>query len=355
MNHYMRALLIFAAVLLVSFGAVRGENEFVTERARAHYEPARAIDILHLKLEPQIDMPAGRITGAVTLTAVPLTNSLTRFTLHAVDMDVFSVTLNDADELPYQTDDTAVHVTLDHPYTTADTFTVRITYEAYPRMGLYFVRPSDDYPANPWQVWSQGEMIENRHWFPGWDYPNDRFTSEMIITVPQGMVAISNGALVDSATTDGATTFHWRESVPHVNYLISVVVGEYVETTDEWDGIPLSYFTLLEDSKYAELCFGKTPEMMGFFFEITGVRYPYEKYAQTVVNEFTWGGMENISATTLSRRTIHDERAHQDYQSDALVAHELAHQWFGDLVSFRSWDHAWLSEGFADYFETLYL
>ena len=118
--------------------------------------------------------------------------------------------------------------------------------------------------------------------------------------------------------------------------------------------IPLEYYVYKTNAKYAKLSFEKTPEIMKFFSEKIGYKYPYNKYAQTIVEDFIYGGMENITATTLTSTTIHDERAHLDVSSDGLVAHEMAHQWWGDLLTCRSWEHAWLNEGFATYFTALY-
>ncbi|MFQ5608053.1 MAG: M1 family aminopeptidase, partial [Candidatus Zixiibacteriota bacterium] len=140
----------------------------------------------------------------------------------------------------------------------------------------------------------------------------------------------------------------------HLTYLISLIIGEYHETRTDWDGIPITYYVHPSDRKLVDLAFGKTPDMMDFYSDKIGVRYPYEKYAQTCVHDFIWGGMENISATTMTRRMLHDKRAEIDYQTDGLVAHELAHQWWGDLLTTKNWNNTWLNEGFATYFDLLY-
>ncbi|MCH9032418.1 MAG: HEAT repeat domain-containing protein, partial [candidate division Zixibacteria bacterium] len=206
-------------------------------------------------------------------------------------------------------------------------------------------------------LWSQGETHESRHWFPCWDFPNDRQTSEMIVTIPDHMIAISNGELVDSIRNSRNQTirFHWRENVAHVTYLTSLVVGEFASAHDTADGIPIDYYVPKRHRNKIELSFSKTPDMVRFFNDKIGVKYPYEKYAQVTVGDFRWGGMENISATTLTDAILHNERAHLDYQSDGLVAHELAHQWWGDLLTCKNWNHIWLNEGFATYFDALFV
>ncbi|MEM1009630.1 MAG: M1 family metallopeptidase, partial [Myxococcota bacterium] len=234
------------------------------------------------------------------------------------------------------------------------TFEVRVKYSAKPRIGLNFVGPDKDYPNKPISVYSQGETEKNRYWYPSYDYTNMRFTSETLFSVPKGFRAISNGRLIEKRTQGGWTTFHHKMEHPHVNYLLSVVVGEFKVYKQSWKGIPIRSFVYAEDFKHAKRSFKNTPEMMKFFSEKTGVRYPYAKYDQTVVQDFNSGGMENITATTLSRRTIHSKVEHLDYRSDGLVAHELAHQWFGDFVTCRHWHELWLNESFATYFQQLY-
>ena len=140
-----------------------------------------------------------------------------------------------------------------------------------------------------------------------------------------------------------------------VSYLISLVVGDYVKIEERYKNIPVQYYVYPSQQQDATRSFSKTVDMMKFFSEKTGFDYPWQKYAQTVVNEFTYGGMENASATTLTDKTIHSGRAHLDVSSENLVAHELAHQWFGDLLTCRNWAHSWLNEGFASYFQALYV
>ena len=117
---------------------------------------------------------------------------------------------------------------------------------------------------------------------------------------------------------------------------------------------PVTYYVAPGREDDARRAFGNTPKMIQFFERAIGVPYPYAKYAQVAVSDFIFGGMENTSATTQTDGTLHDARAHLDFKSDPLVAHELAHQWWGDLLTCRDWAHAWLNEGFATYFEALW-
>lgn len=231
-----------------------------------------------------------------------------------------------------------------------------IRYRTQPRRGLYFIAPDDAYPLKETHAWTQGQDLDARAWFPCHTDPDDKASSEIVATVPAGMFALSNGELVARRDNgDGSATFHWRENVPHSAYLLSLVAGPFVELADKLDGLPVTYYVLPGREQDGWRALGRTPRMIRFFADRIGVAYPYEKYAQVCVSDFIFGGMENTSATTLTDMFMPDERMLPDYVGDSLVAHELAHQWFGDLVTCREWSHGWLNEGFATYFEAIWL
>jgi aminopeptidase N len=347
----LRALVVLSAI--VAFGGSACASVHV-DREREHQ-----YDVIHYALDIRIDENAGSVSGRVTMRLCPLI-PLSSLTVDAARMTINNVTLSTrtrktvAVQFTAEPEDLVVRFPV--AVNPSDTIALDIDYSCTPKAGLYFVRPDMAYPDLPTQVWSQGEMEENRDWFPCYDYPDDKATVEMRVTVNDKFVAISNGALVEVTenATDRTKTFYWYCAKPVVSYLISVVVGDYAEIKDRYKTIPLTYNVYPSQRADALRSFGKTPEMMKFFSEKTGFDYPWPKYSQTVVAEFTYGGMENVSATTLTDRTIHSERAHVDVRSEALVAHELAHQWFGDLLTCRNWSHAWLNEGFATYFQALY-
>lgn len=349
-------LSVCVGILCLASSVIATDKSFTTDRSTRHFTRARTYDIQHQKLEITIDMDAGTITGRQTLTISSLNDGLEQLTLDAVGLTIDGITDADGRTLGHEVTDDHILIDLHRSVRGNEPFEIRIDYHATPRLGMYFNRPDKGYPDKPKQVWTQGEMHESAHWFPCYDFPNDVMTSEMIVTVPAGNMVISNGALLETTSNakDGTVTYHWKESVPHVSYLTSVVVGEYRELKDEWDGIPIQSFVHPSEWDMAERSFSKTAAMMQFFSEKIGYRYPYEKYAQTTVHDFKWGGMENVSATTLTHRTLHDEAAHSDYQSDGLVAHELAHQWWGNLLTCKNWNHIWLNEGFATYFDKLF-
>ncbi len=320
-----------------------------------HYARSKDFHTGHIKLEVSFDIPKHRMFGAVTFTLSALNDGLRRVELDGVELLVRGVAL-DGRELEYEYSGRTIGVELGRELKSGEKVTFTVKYEASPRKGLYFIQPDEAYPSKPVQIWTQGEDEDSRYWYPCYDFPNDRSTSEVIATVPAKFTVVSNGKLLKvGENADGTRTFHWREEVPHPSYLNSLIVGEYVKLEDRFDGVPVEYYVPPGREEEARRSFGKTPAMMSFFSEKLGVKYPYEKYAQTVVTDFTFGGMENISATTQTELTLHDERAHLDFTSDGLVAHELAHQWFGDLLTCRDWSHGWLNEGFATYFDALFM
>jgi aminopeptidase N len=224
-----------------------------------------------------------------------------------------------------------------------------------PKDGLHFFGPSKADPDAPLLVWSQGQTTTNRFWFPSIDEPDQRQVTEMIVTVPEGFEAISNGKLAERQENpnDKTVTFDWRQEIPHPSYLVTLVVGQFDVVRHEWEGIPVLYYVPKGRKAEAEPTYGRTPEMLSYFSERFGVRYPWAKYAQVTCFQFG-GGMENTSATTMGDGILVDQRGLLDRNSESIVSHELAHQWWGDMVTCRDWSHTWLNEGFASYAEALW-
>ena len=229
--------------------------------------------------------------------------------------------------------------------------TVRFTIDYDGRIdngrGLTFI---DQRPHTPRQLWSQGEDMDNHFWFPTYDFPNDKATWELDATVPAGYTAVSNGALVsETPGAAGSRTLHWDQTRPSATYLVSLIVTRLARVHDSWRKIPVDYYVYPQDSALAWRLFHVTPDMIEVYSRLTGVPYPWQKYAQTTVADF-FGGMENVSATTLVD-WLPDARAYQDrpWYQYILIPHELAHQWFGDYVTTENWANTWLNEGFAEF------
>ena len=331
-------------------------SRFALPGSKPQYAPDRLCDIKHIKLELSFDIEKRKLFGVASTTLAPINDGLKYVDFDSVELDIKRVALDSGTPLEFEQLGEKLRVYFDKPRESNEELTIIISYEASPRRGLYFIMPDEAYPNKPFQIWSQGQDEDSRHWFPCYDYPNEKATSEVIVTVPGKYFALSNGKLV-SVTEDKqrkTKTYHWKQEIPHVTYLITLAVGEFIELKDSYNGIPVLYYVPPGREEDAKRSFANTPDIMKFFSEKTGIKYPYEKYAQIAVADFIFGGMENTSATTLTDRTLHDERTHIDFSSDPLVAHELAHQWFGDLLTCKDWSHAWLNEGFATYFEALY-
>ena len=319
-----------------------------------HPTPDRDYDVLHTRIDIKIDLTDKTVSGEVTHVLSPLSVALRTIVFDAADMDVKSVS-SGSQFLRYDQLDDKLWIELDRAYGFTDTLNVTINYSASPRRGLYFIRPDSAYPNKHFQAWTQGEDMDNHYWVPLYDYPNDKTTFECVITVPKPFVAISNGELFHEKDNGDTRTFHWRENFPMSTYLISFAVGEYQMVADHYRALPIRYWVYPEHtSEDAFRSFGRTPDILTFFNRITGFEYPYEKYDQVIIEDFMYGGMENVTLTHQSDRTMHTARAQPDHSSVGLVAHELAHQWYGDLLTTRNWANAWLNEGFATFLTYLW-
>ncbi|MEW6302465.1 MAG: M1 family aminopeptidase [Verrucomicrobiota bacterium] len=320
------------------------------------YAPDRLVDILHQTLDVTPDFGKGTVSGQVTLTFKPIGKPLAELRLNGIDLAVSFVTCSEK-LAGHQVTDKEVIVTFAKPVAVGKETKLTIRYSAEPVKGLYFRTPELGYRPEETHVWTQGEADEARHWFPCYDYPNEKFTTEMICHVPEGMTVLSNGRLVSTQKNakTGLMTFRWLQEKPHVNYLITLIAGHYRTIEDQYKNIPLTFHTPPSDIAEAPNSFQGTKEMMAFFEEDIGVPYPWDKYGQAVVHDFHWGGMENTSLTTLTDRTLFQKDTENVFSSEGLVAHELAHQWFGDLVTCKDWSHIWLNEGFATYYTHLFM
>ena len=319
------------------------------------YAPSREIDLLHLALDVTPDFKARSVSGQVTLRFKPIAKPFAELKLNGIDLAVASVESSEK-ILGYQATGEHVIVTFAEAIPADKEASVTIHYSATPDQGLYFRTTEMGYPAGDSHLWTQGEPYEARHWFPSFDAPNEKFTSEVTCRVPEGMVVISNGRKMseekDAAT--GLVAVRWLQDKPHANYLIALCAGYFKKVEDKHRDIPMAFWTPPSQIAQAQSSFRGTKDMMDFFEKEIGVLYPWAKYDQVCVEDFTAGGMENTSLTILNDRTLFSDASENLRDSTGLVAHELAHQWFGDLVTCKDWSHLWLNEGFATYYDALY-
>ena len=350
---YGRWAVLGAAIVLIQLTGACAQELFhdggSTRRSRTYH-------VVHYKLVVSFDEHEKKVFGTTSIRCTPLLENIDSLVLDAETLDVSAVSLSTGLRLGYSNRSPELIIHLDRGYSPGDTLTVVVDYSCSPHKGLYFIQPDRANPLRRRQIWTQGEDMDNHCWFPCYDYPNDKATSEVIATVRDNYTLLSNGKLVSERhdKNAGTRTFHWRQTKPHPSYLIMLAAGEYAIVQDRYRDIPLQYYVYPQDTGKALLSFGCTPRAMKFFEEKMGYPFPWDKYAQIVIEDFMWGGMENTTAVTMNEATVVDARARLDFPEDAVVAHELAHQWWGDLVTCRDWTDLWLHEGFATYCENLF-
>ena len=321
------------------------------------YAPSRDYDLQSLRTHLRFDLAQRAAIGEVTESLTIAADQTPELKFDCDDIAVAAVTV-DGKEARFSTTVNQLIVALATPAHRGELHEVAIRYTSHPKAGLYFVLPDANYPNQPREVWTQGEAEDTHHYIPLYDYPNMRTKSEMILTVPASWTTVSNGRLVSvKDDADGNKTWDWKEELPISTYLISVVAGEFDEHEDAWRGIPLRY--VVPHGRDAEITptFARTKSMLDVFSEKLGVPYPWPQYAQSTVDNFVTGGMENATATTLPTSSLVHPALAAEYHiaSDIVESHELAHQWFGDLVTCKDWANLWLNEGFATFFEHFWL
>ena len=339
-----------ATVLLAAFSVT-------AQRPRPDFNRYSDYDVQHYTIRASFDRAKKEVLGDTIVIFKPTKVDFRSIELDAVGLNFSSVKLDPSGQiLQYRTTPTKVVVTLDKAYQPADTIAIRFVYTTTePKKGVYF---RDEEPAangqagHSAQIWSQGEAEEARYWFPGFDFPSDKATTEEYITAQPDEVVVGNGELIGKTTNDNGTlTWHYKMPVPHSTYLVSFVIGKYARLDDKYKNIPLGYYVYPGGEEVGRRSFGDTPDMIRVYEQLTGVPFPYNKYDQTIVAHFQFGGMENITATTMNDTEIMSGIPGITVD---LVSHELAHSWFGDMVTCRNWADLWLNEGFATYMEAAY-
>ncbi|MEQ9297943.1 MAG: M1 family metallopeptidase [Cyclobacteriaceae bacterium] len=333
----------------------------------------REFDLLHTKLELSFDWERQWVNGTATLDLTPVFYPQEVLMLDAKGMQINEVHLPGGTDtveksVNYEYDGRQLLIELGQTAERGDTLSVVINYTAKPEeyasegseaitddQGLYLINPLGKEEGKPRQIWTQGETDGNSVWFPTIDSPNERCTQEMLITVDDAFKTLSNGLLISSEpSSDGQRTDHWIMDKPHAPYLFMLAIGDFTVVEDAYGSIPLEYWVEDEYKESAKDIFENTPEMLAYFSELFGYPYPWDKYAQVVVRDFVSGAMENTTASVFMEEVQIDQRTLLDYNWDYIIAHELVHQWFGDLVTCESWSYLPLNEAFANYGEYLW-
>ncbi len=316
-------------------------------------ERDRTFDFIHYRVSLTFDLDRKVFWGENRITFTPFTEGVDRIELDAEEIIIGAATDGSGEDLPFQQSDTTVVITLPSPLAFGDTVDIILAYRGEdPQEGFFFDDASQDHPQ---MVSTDSWPDEAHHWVPLFDYPNDKVTHELIITAPEGNRVLSNGRLVGVTEDAGAgtTTWHWSQDRPHSTYLMMLAIGPFVVIEDSLDDLPISYWVYPEDAEDARWIFEKTPRMIAFYSDLFDYPYPWAKYDQ-VTTPHVGGGAEATSATILGDGVIHDRRAEQDFSWERIIAHEIAHQWWGDLITLREWSHTWLNASFGTYSDYLW-
>ena len=312
-------------------------------------ERLRVYDLQHQVTRIRFDWARHAVIGTTTIRFAALDQELSAVAFDAVGMTIRGVKTAAGSPLEHAYDGRTLRVTLRPALAPRARTHISIEYETVrPKKGLYFVDRRH-------MIWTQGETEDTRYWVPTYDHPNDKTTWEFHVTTDSSERALSNGRLVSRRDVAGTTEWHWSQTLPASTYLMSVVTGDYVVLQDVWRSVPIGYWTYPDSIEAAWRGFGKTPLMVDLISGRTGIPYPWAKYDQSVAPDYIFGGMENVTATTQADdRILHPSWAEPEANAEALVAHELAHQWYGNYLTARNWAHIWLNEGFATFFEAVW-
>ena len=340
--------------------AAGSHKSFRLPESKPHYAPPKEFRTLHRKIELSVDFQKKSVSGFCTLDIEPIRHDLREVHIDACELDIRSCAV-DGEKVNFGYDNTVLTVPLPER---GVHHSIQVEYSASPKEGLYFTSPDTEHPEKEVQAWTHSEPESARFWYPCHDHPSDKSSSEMVIRVPKGFRVISNGKLLSTREEGESVVFHWKEDTPHSSYLSSFVAGRFGEITQEVHGLKLHYN--FPESKRGDVLryFRETPRIIEVLEELTGMKYPYEKYDQTTVEDFLAGGEENLNATTLATNYYPEAGTEEDFQpaysnpfttAVNLVAHEAAHQWYGDWVTCSDWCHAWINEAWATYLQSLYV
>jgi aminopeptidase N len=316
-------------------------------------ERSRDFDAIHYKIMLDVDLEKKMLTGENRITLSPLNDNFNKVVIDGEYLIVSSVISIEGKELKFEQKDNQVFISLPKSYNHTDTIQLTVKYNLNKQApGLNFI---DATATNPLMVSSDCFPNKARQWVPCYDYPNDKVTTEMIVTVDKKYKVLSNGRLVSVKENEpkGTVTYHWSQELPFSTYLINLSIADYSVLKDSLGSLPINYWVYKGLEADAKTSFRKTPYMINFYNKLYNYSYPWAKYDQ-VITSYMGGGAEAVSATILGEGIVMDTIAEKDYSREWVIAHEIAHQWWGDLITLRSWEHTWLNESFGTYSDYLY-
>ncbi|WP_343563262.1 M1 family metallopeptidase [Sphingobacterium sp.] len=364
-----RIAYLYLAISLSAIDMSQAQQLPIDQQYRS--TPSKINNLVHTKLDVRFDYKNQFLNGKEWITLQPHFYPTDSLRLDAKGMDIKQIALVNGQQLiplKYTYDDHSLAIKLDRNYLANEKYTIYLDYTAKPNLlkaqgsaaindakGLYFINPDESSPNKPQQIWTQGETEASSAWFPTIDRPNQKTTAEISMTVLDKYVSLSNGALVSQQkNNDGTRTDTWKMELPHAPYLFMMAVGDFKIYQDKYNNIPVDYYLEPKYAPYAKDIFGKTPAMMDFYGKILGVPYPWNKYAQIVCRDYVSGAMENTTATLHGEHVQKTKRELLDDNEEGTIAHELFHQWFGDLVTAESWSNLTMNESFATFGEIIW-
>jgi len=365
----MRRLCNFLVVLAV-LAWIAPANFAAGDPPTEHFPPNPQVEWQSLRLDLRVaDMNDAAFDGKATYAIAAAGQRVDSLRLDAGQMEILSVVTVGATprKLEWSHDGGVLQIRLAEPIgprlpgQEAATLEFAIEYRVRdPHDGMKFscaIPGVDGRPGVAAEIHTQGEPQSNHHWFPVHDFPNIRLATQMVVDVPAGVSVSSNGRLVERRSVGNREIWHWMQEKPHVPYLVSMVAGNFqrTELPAPISGVPMSVWTRPDQADMVRATYANTDRMMGCFERVFGQRYPWDRYDQLVVRNFSAGGMENTSATTMNSGALLDATALLEGDLDGLISHELCHQWMGDLITCNSWEHLWLNEGWATYGTALWM
>ncbi|HAF34474.1 M1 family aminopeptidase [Sphingobacterium sp. UBA7038] len=366
---FKKVIYLSLSISILQIGISEAQQLPIDQQYRA--TPTKINNLVHTKLDVRFDYTNQFLNGKEWITLQPHFYPTDSLRLDAKGMDIKQVSLVNGQQLvplKYSYDNNSLLIKLDRNYVAKEQYTVYLDYTAKPNLlkvqgsaaindakGLYFINPDERAPNKPRQIWTQGETEASSAWFPTIDRPNQKTTAEISMTVLDNYVSLSNGVLSkQQKNNDGTRTDTWTMDLPHAPYLFMMAVGDFKIYQDKYNNIPVDYYLEPKYAPYAKDIFGKTPAMMDFYSKTLGVPYPWNKYAQIVCRDYVSGAMENTSATLHGEHVQKTKRELLDDNQEGTIAHELFHQWFGDLVTAESWSNLTMNESFATFGEVIW-
>jgi len=314
----------------------------------------RFVDFQDMNLMISFQPDSGKVMGSVVHRFNVLRSNVDSLYLDGTNMTIASAKL-DGKSVRYEVSKKGIIFRFDSVLALNSVHRLSIDYSAKPRRGMYFIGWDDPTGRCRKQIWTQGQGIDNRNWVPLFDDMSDKITTMIGITFDSKYKVLSNGSLLTTSPDGkGNTTWLYQMNKPHSPYLMMIGIGDYAISKERsTSGILLNQYYYPDQKQTLEPTYRYSKKIFDFLETEIGIPYPWLRYSQIPVQDFPYGAMENTSATVFGDFFCVDEKSFNDANYVYVNGHELAHQWFGDLVTSRSPKHHWLHESFATYYHCL--